>query len=224
MQSTPQNPITRLRQTVQERRRALAAQDVAELSAKICRRFLSSVGFFPWEKSNVAVYRAFGHELDLTECAKGLRALGAVIHYPRMVQRPGESALGLEFCPVSTEAGPWSKGNFGIDEPPAAVPALRPGSLDLVFVPGVVYGPKGQRVGRGQGFYDRFLPNCAQALRVALAFDLQVIQSEDVPQADWDQAMDWIVTESTDYRPDLSRNGRFNQWFSLRGWKAPELQ
>ena len=66
--------------------------------------------------------------------------------------------------------------------------------IDLVVVPGLGFTPKGFRIGRGMGFYDRFL---AQAefvgLSCGLAFEDQVI--EDLPVLDHDMPLSMLVTD-----------------------------
>ena len=54
----------------------------------------------------------------------------------------------------------WQTNRYGIPEPTKGTP-VSPSSIDLVFVPLLGYDTKGQRVGYGQGFYDRFLSACA---------------------------------------------------------------
>jgi 5-formyltetrahydrofolate cyclo-ligase len=66
--------------------------------------------------------------------------------------------------------------------------------IDLVVVPGLGFTPKGFRIGRGMGFYDRFL---AQAefvgLSCGLAFEDQVIA--DLPVLDHDMPLSMLVTD-----------------------------
>ena len=59
---------------------------------------------------------------------------------------------------------------YGIPEPIKGTP-VPPSAIDLVFVPLLGYDVKGQRVGYGQGFYDRFLSACApNVLFVGLSY------------------------------------------------------
>lgn len=83
-------------------------------------------------------------------------------------------------------------GAYDIPEPVAACRAVDPGQVDLICVPGVAFDGDGGRLGYGGGFYDRFLGACP-APRVALAFDLQIVEA--VPREAHDLKVDAIVTE-----------------------------
>ena len=88
----------------------------------------------------------------------------------------------------------FSMGRFGIREP-AGGEAVEPGGIDLVLVPGVAFSRAGVRVGRGAGFYDRFLAG-TPATRVGVCFREQIVEcakgeAHDVP-------MDAIVTDGGD--------------------------
>ena len=66
------------------------------------------------------------------------------------------------------------------------------GDIDLVIVPGVAFDRHGYRLGRGGGHYDAWLVQ-VKAPRLGLAFAVQIVEA--VPGADYDQTVDWIVTE-----------------------------
>lgn len=67
-------------------------------------------------------------------------------------------------------------------------------SLQVAIIPGSVFDRRGFRLGYGGGYYDRFLAQEApQALRIGLAFALQVV--ERLPAEPHDMPMDMLVTE-----------------------------
>ena len=70
---------------------------------------------------------------------------------------------------------------------------MKPESLDLVLVPGVAFDWKGERLGFGKGYYDRFLTKTS-ALLVGVAFSAQVIP--DVPTESHDVSMNALLTEN----------------------------
>ncbi|MGC9065395.1 MAG: 5-formyltetrahydrofolate cyclo-ligase [Candidatus Ratteibacteria bacterium] len=65
--------------------------------------------------------------------------------------------------------------------------------IELVIVPGIAFDRNCNRLGRGKGFYDRFLATC-NAIKIGLAFDFQVL--EEIPVSKHDIPMEIIVTES----------------------------
>lgn len=106
--------------------------------------------------------------------------------------------LAVQITSPDTQLQP---GYCNIPEP---IPKLRetsvidPKKIDIVIVPGVVFDHKGGRLGYGGGYYDRFLSkNEAQALRIGLAFEIQMV--DNVPLKAHDELMDMVVTEKKVY-------------------------
>ena len=67
--------------------------------------------------------------------------------------------------------------------------------IDIIVVPGQAFDRQGFRVGRGRGFYDRFLAQQdIQALRCGLCFREQVL-AEGIPAEPHDMPMDLVITD-----------------------------
>lgn len=67
-------------------------------------------------------------------------------------------------------------------------------SIDLIIVPGIAFDRKGNRLGRGKGFYDRFLHLIGpETVKIGLAFSSQIV--EQIPTEEYDVAVNKIVTE-----------------------------
>lgn len=83
---------------------------------------------------------------------------------------------------------------MGIREPAAGIPF--PISLiDLVIVPGLGFDDFGNRLGRGRGFYDRFLAHPEfKGVACAMAFEDQVVPS--IPVGPLDRRVDMLVTNA----------------------------
>lgn len=67
--------------------------------------------------------------------------------------------------------------------------------IDVVVVPGVAFDRRGFRLGRGAGYYDRFLKNLPQGIPlIGLAFDFQILDS--LPLEPHDLSVTRVVTNS----------------------------
>lgn len=89
------------------------------------------------------------------------------------------------------------KSNLGVYTPdPAKAEELPLEKLDLVIVPGLAFTASCERLGRGGGYYDRFLSGLSSITsKVAVAFDVQILDS--IPTEIHDASVHSIVTEST---------------------------
>lgn len=81
--------------------------------------------------------------------------------------------------------------NWGVLEPRGGA-EIDPVSLDLVIVPMVGGDEKGNRIGYGEGFYDRFLKNVL-CPTVGLLFEQNV--TSEIPVENFDIPLDKIITE-----------------------------
>ena len=86
-------------------------------------------------------------------------------------------------------------GAFRIEEPDGD-DTVDVDTLDLIVVPAVAYDDKGNRVGRGKGYYDRLLSR-ARAVTIGVAYDFQLFDAVEVEPHD--RAVDIVITPSGIY-------------------------
>jgi 5-formyltetrahydrofolate cyclo-ligase len=77
-------------------------------------------------------------------------------------------------------------------------PAARvvpPEEIDVILVPGLAFTRLGQRLGRGGGYYDRYLASLpAKTLKIGVCFGFQIVDA--LPTESHDQAVAAVVTEA----------------------------
>ena len=86
-------------------------------------------------------------------------------------------------------------GSMGLSEPPADAPVVPLADIDCFVLPGLAFDARGARLGWGRGHFDATLEAAPHALRLAWAYDFQVVAS--VPEAPGDQRVDLIVTDTS---------------------------
>ena len=106
---------------------------------------------------------------------------------------PRVNGVNLDILPYS--ATRTHLGAFRIEEPDGedVTPVEE---MELIVVPAMAYDRKGNRVGRGKGFYDRLLAE-TKALKVGVAYDCQLVDEVSVEPTD--VPVDIVITESRTY-------------------------
>jgi len=84
-------------------------------------------------------------------------------------------------------------GRYGIPEPPPDSPPLTPETIDLAIVPGLVFDRQGGRLGRGGGYYDRFLAGYSG---FSLGLCYSPFLAEALPLGAHDKRVTAVITEN----------------------------
>ncbi|MEO8550018.1 MAG: 5-formyltetrahydrofolate cyclo-ligase [Kofleriaceae bacterium] len=185
--SSAAKPVAR--RTVLARRDALAPYERELASARIAERVNDLIA----DRRTVALYAPKGSEVETWLIDEHVRASGGRVVYPRVVSHTRE----LEFHETVPEQLVVAK--FGLREPRADwrnIVGLV--EIDAFIVPGLAFDRRGGRIGWGGGHYDATLAAASpNALRIGLAFDIQMIES--VARDAHDVDLSQVVTETTTY-------------------------
>ena len=182
-----------LRQILLECRAQMPARRARELSLRVQRRLLAEAAYS--RSACVVLYAAKDNEVATDLIFADAAAAGRRVFYPRVSGSAPAMSLVRVSDPAELEPGAW-----GLLEP-SGTELARSADLEraLICVPGVAFGPAGQRLGRGGGFYDRLLADLApQTPTAGLAYSFQVL--DRLPESPTDRRLGLIVTESAVHR------------------------
>ncbi|MBM9536765.1 5-formyltetrahydrofolate cyclo-ligase [Desulfobulbus alkaliphilus] len=172
------------------RRNVLSREQRDTMSARIAE-LVTGLPIFR-EKNHFFLYCSYQSEVDTMGLLQRCLQAGKIVSVPLTV--PGHSRMLA--VTVSDPGTDLALGYKGILEPmhhraKDHVAALS--DIDVAFVPGIVFDRCGHRLGYGRGYYDRFLAASPQAVRIGLAFALQL--TEYIPAQSHDIPMDIVITE-----------------------------
>lgn len=138
----------------------------------------------------VMFYVATDKEVETEFMITAAKNFGKEIVVPTILVR--EKRMIASFIKdLKTELAP---GPYGILQPKRECLRPAPGSkIDLVVVPGLAFDRQGRRLGRGRGYYDKFLASLSAHIpRIGLAFDFQVLK--DLPAFSHDISVTKVIS------------------------------
>jgi 5-formyltetrahydrofolate cyclo-ligase len=137
------------------------------------------------------LYVAGANEIPTENILRRAYAYQKVVVLPQFDRERGTVTL----CKVDSLEKDLVPGARGVLEPnPARCKPVPIQRIDIAIIPGLAFDEKGSRIGTGQGFYDRFIPELpATTRKVALAFEEQVIPQ--APTEPHDKHVDIIITD-----------------------------
>ncbi len=157
-------------------------------SLAVCRKLAETREFR--NAQLIMLFLSMENEVETSTLAIQAWKDGKSIAVPRIRWRERQIEP-VEIKSLDTTSG---QGGASLREPVQGT-VVSLGLIDLVAVPGMAFDRSGYRVGRGKGFYDRFLSQGDfQGLRIALCFHEQLID-ETIPFEAHDIPMQMIVTD-----------------------------
>ncbi len=178
-----------LRKRILALRRAQSSQDIEKKSGDIREKLFMFIPFCQAE--TLLFYLAMKDEVQTERMVeeslrKGKRVVVPFIDWQRKEILPSEIRDLTEDIEIGVLKIPQPKNN--------SYSPFSPANIDMVIVPGVAFDRKGNRLGFGGGFYDKFLAKLPDRTKlVALAFELQL--ADNVSSQSHDIAVDYLITE-----------------------------
>jgi 5-formyltetrahydrofolate cyclo-ligase len=173
--------------------RALTAADRAVAAEAVEKRLEEWPTYV--NAKTVALFCGTRDEIDTENLIRKALADGKAVYLPRIEEGPA-GGTEMRFVRVQDFDRELSEGMYGILEPALDLTAEADPALDLILVPGTAFDERGGRIGRGKGFYDRFLGarGTRSDVTAGLAFEAQIVRKK-LPLEPHDQLLDALVTE-----------------------------
>ena len=146
----------------------------------------------------IFIYISYASEVHTHALIKALLAAGKTLAVPKIVKSDDMQAETFSS---------WEDlvpGELGILTPTDSTPCNGP--FDVAITPGLGFTLSGQRMGFGRGYYDKWFAQNKVRHKIALAFEVQLIN--EMPVEDTDVPMEKIVTEK---RVIVVRSSVFNR-------------
>jgi 5-formyltetrahydrofolate cyclo-ligase len=180
-----------LRQKLLAKLLSLTKEELKRRSENV-ERILSELPLYK-EAQVVMVYYPLKGEVNVLEMIR--KALGLKRFCFPVMDLAKKELYSFEVQNLTED---FVKGPFGVMQPDIGkTKEVDIKEIDMVIVPGLAFDRQKNRLGRGAGFYDRFLKRITPPTKkVGVAFDFQII--EDLPvHFPFDEKVDIVVSENS---------------------------
>jgi 5-formyltetrahydrofolate cyclo-ligase len=175
----------------EQMRAKIAAHPAAEAAEK-SRRIEEKLFALPVFRRTrlVAFFASIAGEVDTHPMIDRALRDGMRVALPRVDAAKNE----LRFFEIKDRQRDTASGTLGILEPKPSLAAVDPASLECVIVPGLAFDKTGARLGRGAGYYDKFLARLSpRTAKIGVGFAFQLVKS--VPTEQHDERLDLVLTD-----------------------------
>lgn len=171
-----------LRKYVRSLKGRYSARELEELSVAVVERLLAHPRIVA--AGSVMMYYSLPDEVCTHTAVDRLLSAGKRVYLPAVTS---ETEMELR-CYES--AADLQEGSFKIKEP-VGRPFTAFSEIEIAVIPGMAFDVSGNRLGRGKGYYDRFLNRIPQAYRLGVCFPFQLLPS--IPAEENDVRMDEVL-------------------------------
>lgn len=175
--------------------RAEARARLAAIDSASRQQFADQIGASIWEVPQISearvlmLYASLPAEVSTDGIAEEAWRRGVQVIYPRCITADRSMTLHR----IDSIAG-LNTGSYGIREPGEDCPDVSVEEVDAVLMPGLGWDRRGNRLGRGAGYYDRLLSRPEwRAFTCGIFFAGQ--EFVRLPTDEWDIPLSTIVTE-----------------------------
>lgn len=189
---------TIVRKKVRKILQTITPEEIREKSALISKTLLQSIW---WRDAEIILaFCSMEKEVDTSEIIRTALGEAKIVGVPRI------EGNYLIFHRIRDLEKGFSLDRFGIREPDPSWPVVDPSIMRsqkfLIVTPGLAFDRRKNRLGKGKGFYDRFLfqarkCNAPNVLSIGVCFSEQLL--ERIPVGDHDQPVDGVITEKEMY-------------------------
>ena len=173
-----------LRQFIRNEKRQYSSSQLEELSLSVLSRLNENEHL--QKAKTILMYYSLPDEVNTHQYIDYLLALGKKVLLPEVID--GENMVIREY----TGKHDLKEGAFHIMEPIGSLfPEERYQELDLAIIPGMAFDENHNRLGRGKGYYDRFLQKIPQVYKIGICFPFQLVG--EIPTEEADIKMDAII-------------------------------
>ena len=171
------------KKTLRQQIRALKKQHSPEELLIQSENILQKLSVHPrfLEAEKVMLYASLPDEVQTLDFIETWRHRKTII-LPTVV---GDDIIPVELAENVT----FAEGDFHIPEPQNHPYT---GDFNLIVVPGMAFDSNGHRLGRGRGYYDRFLAQHPDVHTIGLCFDFQLLP--EIPSEPHDRNIDEIIS------------------------------
>ena len=169
-----------LRQLIRQQKRQFTPAQLEELSLPVLERLRPYLA----EASVVMAYYSLSDEVCTHQLIDELVAKGKTVLLPKVLD---DETMELRRYQSVDDL---REGTFHLMEP-VGEPFTDYGEINVAIIPGMAFDADGHRLGRGKGYYDRFLQSLPEVKKIGVCFDFQKV--DIVPSKSHDVIVDIVV-------------------------------